>query len=55
MFSVGNQSGRKLKLYTAFLNIIKLSGYRKGKKFDKDPLAVKQQLHDQNCKWLHCI
>ena len=33
----------KLKpLYTAFLRSIKLSGYRMGIKFDKDPLAVEQ-------------
>ena len=33
----------KLKpLYTAFLNSIKLSGYRIGIKFDKDPLAVER-------------
>ena len=33
----------KLKLlYTAFLHSIKLSGYRIGIKFDKDPLAVEQ-------------
>ena len=31
----------KLKpLLTAFLNSMKLSGYRMGIKFDKDPLAV---------------
>ena len=33
----------KLKpLYTAFLHSIKLSGYKMGIKFDKDPLAVEQ-------------
>ena len=33
----------KLKpLYTAFLHGIKLSGYRMGIKFEKDPLAVEQ-------------
>ena len=33
----------KLKpLYTAFLNSTKLSEYRTGIKFDKDPLAVEQ-------------
>ena len=33
----------KLKpFYTAFLHSIKLSGYRIGIKFDKDPLAVEQ-------------
>ena len=33
----------KLKtLYTAFLNSIKLSEYKMGIKFDKDPLTVKQ-------------
>ena len=33
----------KLKLlYTTFLHSIKLSGYRIGIKFDKDPLAVEQ-------------
>ena len=37
-------SNSKLKpLYTAFLNIIKLSGYRIGIKFDKDPLAVEKK------------
>ena len=31
----------KLKpLYTAFLHSIKLSGYKMGMKFDKDPLAM---------------
>ena len=29
-------------LYTAFLHIIKLSGYRMGIKFDKNSLAVEQ-------------
>ena len=34
----------KLKpLYTSFLHNIKLSGYRMGVKFDKDPLAVEQK------------
>ena len=33
----------KLKpLYTAFLHSIKLSGYKMGIKFDKDPLAVEE-------------
>ena len=33
----------KLKpLYTAFLHSIKLSGYKMGIKFDKNPLAVEQ-------------
>ena len=33
----------KLKpLYTTFLNSIKISGYRMGTKFDKDPLALEQ-------------
>ena len=33
----------KLKpLYTAFLNSLKLSGYKMGIYFDKDPLAVEQ-------------
>ena len=36
----------KLKaLYTAFLHSIKLSGYRMGIKFDKNPLAVEQKNH----------
>ena len=40
----------KLKpLYTAFLHSIKLSGYKMGIKFDKDPLV------DQNCKCLCCL
>ena len=35
----------KLKpFYTGFLHSIKLSGYRKGIKFDKDPLAVEQNI-----------
>ena len=45
MFLVGNQknSNSKLKpLYTAFLHSIKSSEYRIRIKFDKDPLAVKQ-------------
>ena len=34
----------KLKpLYTASLHSIKLSGYRMGIKFDKDPLAIEQK------------
>ena len=33
----------KLKpLYTAFLRSIKLSGYKMGVRFDKDPLAIEQ-------------
>ena len=36
-------SNSKLKsLYTAFFNSIKLSQYRIGIKFDKDPVAVEQ-------------
>ena len=29
-------------LYTAFLHSIKLSGYKMGVKFDKDPFAIEQ-------------
>ena len=45
-FLVGNQMeyiNSKLKpLYTAFLHCIKLSAYKLGIKFDKDPLVVEQ-------------
>ena len=50
MFLVRNQREylilnlSQLKLYTAFLNIIKLSENRIGIKFDKDPLAVEQTI-----------
>ena len=40
---------------TAFLHSIKLSRYKMGIKFDKDPLAVEQQLLDQHCKYLYCL
>ena len=43
-------------LNTDFLQSIKISAYRMGIKFDKDPLAVEQKkLFDQNCKRLHCL
>ena len=32
----------KLKTYTSFFHIIKLSGHRMGIKFDRDPLALEQ-------------
>ena len=40
--SKGAYNSKLKSLYTAFLNSIKLSGYRIGIKFDKDPLAVEQ-------------
>ena len=46
MFLVGNQmvvyTSKFKSLYTAFWHSINLSEYRIGIKFDKDPLAVKQ-------------
>ena len=39
---MGVYSSKLEPLYTTFLNIIKLSGYRIGKKFDKDSLAEEQ-------------
>ena len=45
MFLVGDQSEYLIKLkplYTAFAHSIKRSEYRKGIKFDKDPLALEQ-------------
>ena len=38
-------TSKRKALYTAFLNSIKLSGYRMEIKFDKDPLAVEQKNH----------
>ena len=32
-------------MYTSLLLSIKLSGYRMGKKLDKDPLAVEQNIY----------
>ena len=41
----------KLKpLYTAFLHDIKLSGYRIGTKFDKNPIAA-----DENNYWIKIV
>ena len=47
----------KLKpLYSAFLYGIKLSGYRMGIKFDKDPLAAEQNIYlTKIIKRLHCL
>ena len=42
MESKGVYNSKFKQLYTAFLNSIKLSEYRIGIKFDKDPLAVEQ-------------
>ena len=42
MKSKGVNNSKLKLLYTAFLHSIKLSGYRIGIKFDKDPLAVEQ-------------
>ena len=58
MFIVEHQNYiSKLKpLYTAFLHSMKLSGYKMGIKFGKDPLALEQSncaskiLNDYNCK-----
>ena len=40
--SKGEYNSKLKPLYTAFLYSIKLSGYKMGIKFDKDPLAVEQ-------------
>ena len=40
--SKGEYNSKLKPLYTAFLHSIKLSGYKMGIKFDKDPLAVEQ-------------
>ena len=40
--SKGEYHSKLKPLYTAFLHIIKLSGYKMGTKFDKDPLALEQ-------------
>ena len=40
--SKGVYSSNLKPSYTAFLNSIKLSGYKMGMKFDKDPLAAEQ-------------
>ena len=42
---VGSHMGYTSKLYTAFIHSIKLSGYKMVIKFDKHPLAVKQNNH----------
>ena len=43
--SKGVYTSKRKALYTAFLHSIKLSGYRMGIKFDKNPLAVEQKNH----------
>ena len=54
--SKGAYNSKLKSLYTALLHRIKRSGYRMGIKFDKGPLAVRtKQLHDRNCKRLHCL
>ena len=40
--SNGVYNSKLMPLYTAFLHSTKLSGYKMGIKFDKDPLAVEQ-------------
>ena len=50
--SMGRCTFELKPLYTAFLHSIKLSGYKIGIKFDKDPLAVEQNKFDRNCKRL---
>ena len=42
MKSKGEFNSELKPLYTAFLHNIKLSGYKMGIEFDKDPLAVEQ-------------
>ena len=34
---------------------IKLSGYKITTQINKSILVRTKQLHDQNCKWLHCL
>ena len=46
----------KLKpLHTTFLHSIKLSGYRIGIKFYKDPLAVEQNIYTNNIVHAHTV
>ena len=46
----------KLKpLYTAFLHSIKLSGYKMGIKFDKDPLAIEENNYASKIVSFTCL
>ena len=52
--SKGVYNSKLKSLYTAFLQSIKVSGYRMRKQFDKDPLNIEQNNY-LHCLWFRCL